>query len=98
MPKFKLKYEDLENIKTDHVNTVVFNLLQIEQSKFLLDTRHIHISLFYSLKNMYKELENDIEGFQRPNHGYLVGWATQGKVSFHKQRKKPIFFSEYQTP
>ena len=36
IPKFKLKYDDLENIKTDHVNKVVFNLLQIKQSKFFL--------------------------------------------------------------
>lgn len=31
-----------------------------------------------SLVNMYKELESDIEGFVRPNHGYLGGWAEQG--------------------
>lgn len=31
-----------------------------------------------SLVNMYKELEQDIEGFQIPNHGYLVDWAKQG--------------------
>ncbi|XP_064599619.1 uracil-DNA glycosylase-like [Liolophura sinensis] len=31
-----------------------------------------------SLVNMYKELENDIEGFKRPDHGNLTGWATQG--------------------
>lgn len=31
-----------------------------------------------SLLNMYKELENDIEGFKRPSHGYLAGWASQG--------------------
>ncbi len=31
-----------------------------------------------SLVNMYKELESDIEGFQRPSHGYLLGWAQQG--------------------
>ena len=36
VPKFKLKYDDLENIKTDRLNTVVFNLLQIELSKFIL--------------------------------------------------------------
>ena len=34
IPNFKLKYDDLENIKTDRVSTVVFNLLQIKQSKF----------------------------------------------------------------
>lgn len=31
-----------------------------------------------SLINMYKELETDIAGFKKPNHGYLVGWARQG--------------------
>ena len=31
-----------------------------------------------SLVNMYKELETDIEGFVRPSHGYLGGWAEQG--------------------
>lgn len=35
---------------------------------------HVH-----SLVNIYKELENDIEGFQAPKHGYLMGWAKQGK-------------------
>ncbi|MDO4430552.1 MAG: uracil-DNA glycosylase [Lonepinella koalarum] len=31
-----------------------------------------------SLINIYKELSQDIEGFQIPNHGYLVPWAEQG--------------------
>ncbi|OBW91234.1 uracil-DNA glycosylase [Gallibacterium salpingitidis] len=31
-----------------------------------------------SLLNMYKELSQDIAGFQIPNHGYLVDWAKQG--------------------
>lgn len=31
-----------------------------------------------SLVNMYKELEQDIPGFVRPNHGYLLSWARQG--------------------
>lgn len=31
-----------------------------------------------SLVNIYKELENDIDGFQAPKHGYLTGWAKQG--------------------
>ena len=38
IPKFKLKYDDLENIKIDLVNTVVFNLLQIKQSTFVFGT------------------------------------------------------------
>lgn len=31
-----------------------------------------------SLLNMYKELEQDIPGFTRPNHGFLESWAKQG--------------------
>ncbi|RMX46628.1 hypothetical protein pdam_00012411 [Pocillopora damicornis] len=31
-----------------------------------------------SLVNIYKELQNDIEGFEPPKHGYLLGWAKQG--------------------
>lgn len=31
-----------------------------------------------SLLNIYKELESDIDGFQHPGHGYLMGWARQG--------------------
>lgn len=35
--------------------------------------------IFCSLVNIYKELKTDIDGFEIPNHGYLVGWARQGK-------------------
>lgn len=31
-----------------------------------------------SLVNMYKELQQDVPGFQIPEHGYLQGWAEQG--------------------
>mmetsp|Transcript_63001 Transcript_63001/g.136791 ORF Transcript_63001/g.136791 Transcript_63001/m.136791 type:complete len:335 (+) Transcript_63001:31-1035(+) len=31
-----------------------------------------------SLKNVYKELEQDIPGFKAPDHGYLMPWAKQG--------------------
>jgi len=31
-----------------------------------------------SLLNMYKELATDIEGFTKPDHGHLTGWADQG--------------------
>ena len=34
IPKFKLEYDDLENIKTASVSTVVFNLHQIKRLKF----------------------------------------------------------------
>jgi len=31
-----------------------------------------------SLRNIYKELESDISGFQKPGHGNLTKWAKQG--------------------
>lgn len=31
-----------------------------------------------SLKNIYKELKNDIEGFEIPSHGNLQEWSAQG--------------------
>lgn len=31
-----------------------------------------------SLKNIYKELETDIEGFKTPGHGNLTEWADRG--------------------
>ncbi|MBT1062152.1 uracil-DNA glycosylase [Bowmanella sp. Y26] len=31
-----------------------------------------------SLVNMYKELQQDIAGFERPEHGFLQRWAEQG--------------------
>lgn len=31
-----------------------------------------------SLQNIYKELKTDINGFEIPKHGTLVGWASQG--------------------
>ena len=34
MPNFKMKYEDSEDIKTNRVNAVVFNLHQIKQMNF----------------------------------------------------------------
>ena len=42
IPNFKLKYEDSENIKADHVNTVVFNLHQIKRRAFFFGTPGIN--------------------------------------------------------
>ena len=36
IPKFKLEYDDLENVKADRVNAVVFDLHQIKCLKFFL--------------------------------------------------------------
>ena len=40
IPKFKLEYDNLENIKTDSVSTVDRNLQQIKCFKFFWDTRY----------------------------------------------------------
>lgn len=37
--------------------------------------------ILISLVNIYKELTSDIDGFQAPKHGYLLGWAKQGELS-----------------
>lgn len=31
-----------------------------------------------SLRNIFKELQSDIQGFRVPNNGYLASWAKQG--------------------
>ena len=36
-----------------------------------------------SLKNIYKELSTDIEGFKAPSHGNLQSWAEQGVLMFN---------------
>ena len=42
----------------------------------------IEILALFSLVNMYKELVNDIDGFEHPGHGNLTGWAKQGLYSY----------------
>ena len=39
IPNFKLKYENSENIKTDFVDTVIFNLRQIKERNILWNTQ-----------------------------------------------------------
>ena len=36
-----------------------------------------------SLKNIYKELQDDCPGFKPPQHGHLAGWARQGVLMFN---------------
>ena len=36
IPKFKLEYDDLENIKTDRVNSIVFNFIKSNNQSFFL--------------------------------------------------------------
>ena len=39
IPKFKLEYDGLENVKRDRVNAVVFNLHKIKRLKLFWETR-----------------------------------------------------------
>ena len=49
IPNVKLKYEDSENMETDGVNTVVFNLHQIKRQAFFCNTRYHNTVTFLSL-------------------------------------------------
>jgi uracil-DNA glycosylase len=47
-----------------------------------------------SLKNIYKELHTDVEGFIIPSHGDLTEWATQGVLLLNAfltvEKNKPL--------
>ena len=43
-----------------------------------------------SLKNIYKELSSDIEGFVLPQHGYLQSWAQQGVLMLNVQAMQNV--------
>ena len=49
IPYFKLKYEDLENIKADCVIAVVFNLHQIKRKAFFFGTPGITVSKYHCI-------------------------------------------------
>lgn len=48
------------------------------QANGLAFSVHKNIPIPPSLRNMYKELVDDIDGFTMPNHGSLIEWAKQG--------------------
>lgn len=48
------------------------------QANGLAFSVHKNIPIPPSLRNMYKELADDIDGFKIPNHGSLIEWAQQG--------------------
>ena len=45
IPNSRLKYDESDNIKTDRVNTVVFNLHQIKHQAFFIGTPGSHKKL-----------------------------------------------------
>ena len=58
IPNFKLTYEDLENITSDRVKTVIFNLHQIKHRAFFWDTRYLifpqRLFFFNDLKTNFR--------------------------------------------
>ena len=61
IPKFKLEYDDLENIKTGRVNAVVFNLHQIKRLRFVEDTWYIYRTYPTALTSIQPILESILE-------------------------------------
>ena len=63
IPKFKLEYGNLENIKTDCVSTVVLNLHQIKRLKFFFGTPGVNLPFFESYNKLpwLKEKANTVD-------------------------------------
>ena len=64
IPKLKLEYDDLENIKTDSVNTVVFNLHQIKRLKFFgTPGIGVRLDLFYLTHDIFRTFRSSAVQF-----------------------------------
>ena len=73
-PNFKFKHEDLKNLKTDSVSTVVFNLHQIKRRAFFMG--HPVFLIFFAPKGL--------EQFMRAENcqaGQLVPLQASPKLS-----------------
>lgn len=66
----------LENIKVVILGQDPYH--GVNQANGLAFSVHKGIAIPPSLRNIYKELESDINGFIAPNHGSLTAWAQQG--------------------
>ena len=65
IPNFKLKYEDLENIKADCASTIVFNLHQIKRQAFFWDTWYVVCTMQRGLDSMYLVTRNNFFGMSQ---------------------------------
>ena len=80
IPKFKLEYDDLENIKTDRVSTGVFSLHQVKRLKFFgtpgtLALKKTRRSISMAFDGIYEVLVTDLQIGAR-----LVGCYILGKI------------------
>ena len=57
IPKFKLEYDNLENIKTGRVNAVVFSLHQIKRLNFFLEHQVDEVIII----EMISDIDSDID-------------------------------------
>ena len=70
---------ECKNILSRHTLTVIYLVETfLFQAHGLCFSVQKGIAVPPSLKNMYKELATDIQGFTPPNHGNLEKWAKQG--------------------
>ncbi|MED7819412.1 MULTISPECIES: uracil-DNA glycosylase [unclassified Francisella] len=70
------KYTDLDNLKVVILGQDPYH--NYNQAHGLAFSVQKGVDVPPSLRNMYKELSNSVDGFQIPNHGCLTDWAKQG--------------------
>ena len=70
------KYTDFEDVKVVILGQDPYH--GPNQAHGLAFSVKPEVAIPPSLLNMYKELTQDISGFQMPSNGYLVKWAEQG--------------------
>lgn len=70
------KYTELDNLKIVILGQDPYH--NYNQAHGLAFSVQKEIDVPPSLRNMYKELSNSLEGFDIPDHGCLTKWAEQG--------------------
>ncbi|MED7787483.1 uracil-DNA glycosylase [Francisella sp. 19X1-34] len=70
------KYTSLDNLKVVILGQDPYH--NYNQAHGLAFSVQKGVDVPPSLRNMYKELSNSVEGFEIPNHGCLTRWAEQG--------------------
>ncbi|API86291.1 uracil-DNA glycosylase [Francisella uliginis] len=70
------KYTELDNLKIVILGQDPYH--NYNQAHGLAFSVQNGVDVPPSLRNMYKELSNSVEGFETPDHGCLTKWAEQG--------------------
>ena len=92
IPDFKLKHEDLENIKTDCVSTVAFNLHQIKRREFFMEHPENLTHLLHILTNFIGFCKTSVllDVFCLPSSGITL-WFNIRNFDNSLLRKKTIY-------